>query len=170
MKYRRVLYLILGLIFLGAGFEGKIPDFQSKNLQQQTVYYHELKGEKVTVIDFWATWCKPCRSAIPRLVELYQQFREQGVQFLAVNVDGPRNLSKVKPMARALGIPYPVLLDINGEIMKELKVTAIPTLLVVDSKDRVVFFHQGYRPGDEKIIEKELRKLLQSSRKGNDED
>ena len=98
---------------------GKIKDFKTKDLKNKTVTYSEVKGQKITVIDFWATWCKPCVRSIPKLVKIYEKFKDQGVQFIGINVDGNRNLPKVKPMVRSLKIKYPVLLDLNNQIMKK---------------------------------------------------
>ena len=126
--------------------------------------YSELKGEKITIIDFWATWCKPCIRSIPKLVELYETYSDQGVQIIGISVDSPRNVQKVKPFSKSLGITYPVLLDINSEVMTKLNVTLLPTLLLVNDQDEIVFIHQGYRPGDEKFIAEELEKILKNKK------
>jgi len=146
-------------------FAGKLPDFRLQDLNNKTVSYSQLKGKTLTVLDFWATWCKPCVRSIPKLVELHKQYEKQGVRFIGINVDGTRNLSKVKPFAHSLNIAYPVLLDVNNEIMNKLKVTAMPTIIITDAEDEIVFFHQGYRPGDEKTLEEEIKKLLSASEK-----
>ncbi len=158
---RKIFFLVLFLALSSLpAIAGTIPDFRLKDLENKSTTYSELKGEKLTVIDFWATWCKPCRSSIPGLVSLYKKYRSKGVQFIGINADGIRNLSKVKPFARSAGMNYPVLLDLNGEVMAELQVSALPTLLISNSSDEIVFFHQGYRPGDEKVIEQEISRAL----------
>ncbi|MEQ8524904.1 TlpA disulfide reductase family protein [Gracilimonas sp.] len=139
----------------------KVHNFKLKNLDNRTVSYEDLKGEKLTVIDFWATWCKPCIKSIPKFVEMNERLESQGVQFIGISVDGPRNLSKVKPFAKSLGVDYPVLLDTDNNVMSRLRVQAVPTLLIVNSDDEVVYFHEGYTPGEEKMIEAEIHKLLQ---------
>ena len=136
--------------------DGEIADFRVKDLNNHTVAYSELKGARLTIIDFWATWCKPCTRSIPKLQALHEKYEGRGVQFIGINVDGTRSLSKVKPMSKSLGITYPVLLDVNHEVMKQLKVTAMPSVLVIDQKDKVIAFHQGYRPGDEEVLEQEI--------------
>lgn len=161
---RKIFFAIfLFVFFIKSVFAGKLPDFKLKNLENQTVSYSQLKGKKLTVIDFWATWCKPCVRAIPKLVKLHEQYKNAGVEFIGVNVDGTRNLPKVKPFANSLKIAYPVLLDENNEVMNKLKVTAMPTLIITNADDEIVFFHQGYRPGDEKTLEEEIKKLLAGS-------
>jgi thiol-disulfide isomerase/thioredoxin len=157
---RSILFTVLLFTVTTTAIAGKMPDFRLQNLDNKTLSYSQLKGKKLTVIDFWATWCKPCVRSIPKLVKLHEQYEKQGVQFIGVNVDGTRNLPKLKPFARSLKIAYPVLLDVNNDLMNKLKVTAMPTLIIANAEDEIVFFHQGYRPGDEKTIEEEIKKLL----------
>ena len=158
MKFKSmILILIFAVPFL---FGAKVHNFKLKDTDNRRQSYADLKGEKLTVIDFWATWCKPCIRSIPKLVEIYEEFSSQGVQFIGINVDSPRNTQKVKPFARSMGISYPVLLDMNSEVMTELQVTLLPTLLLVDANDEIVLIHQGYRPGDEKFITEEIKKIL----------
>ncbi|MBO6585453.1 MAG: TlpA family protein disulfide reductase [Gracilimonas sp.] len=155
------LLLSILLIVSSAVFSGpKVHNFKLKNLDNRTTSYEDVKGEKLTVIDFWATWCKPCIKSIPKFVDMYDEFESQGVQFVGISVDGPRNLSKVKPFSKSLGIDYPVLLDTDNNVMARLRVQAVPTLLIVNSEDEVVYFHEGYTPGEEKMIEAEINKLL----------
>ena len=75
-------------------------------------------------------------------------------------MDSPRNLSKVKPFVNSRGIPYPILLDSNSELMTRLQVTSLPTVLMVNENDEIVFIHRGYRPGDEKTLREEIIKLI----------
>ncbi len=158
MKLKYVLILII--FSFNLIFAAKVYDFKLKDIENQRTSYYELKGEKLTIIDFWATWCKPCVRSIPKLIELYEEFSDQGVQLIGINVDSPRNTQKVKPFAKSLGITYPVLLDINSEVMTELNVTLLPTLLLVDENDEILLIHRGYRPGDEKFLAKEIEKIL----------
>lgn len=127
------------------------------------VSYQDLKGENLTVIDFWATWCKPCIKSIPKLVEMSDELSSEGVQFIGVSVDGPRNLNKVKPFSKSLGIDYPVLLDTDNSVMARVGVRAVPSLIVVNSDDEIVYFHEGYGPGEEQMIRQEILKHLSDS-------
>ncbi|MEK7727331.1 MAG: TlpA disulfide reductase family protein [candidate division KSB1 bacterium] len=164
-----ILALLLPLYLYLSPLPSKIGNFRLNDLDNKSQSYAELKGKKVTVIDFWATWCKPCVRSIPKLVKLHEQYKSQGVQFIGVNVDGTRNLSKVKPAAHSLGITYPVLLDVNSQVMTELKVTQMPTILVVNEHDEIVALHQGYRPGEEELLQKEIEQLLQPEAKSKHE-
>ena len=157
---RQILAVLLLPLMLGAEAADTIPDFRLQNLDRQKVSLHDLMGENLTVIDFWATWCGPCIRSIPALVDLSEEYEDQGVRFVGVNVDSPRNLSKVKPFARSLGVTYPVLLDPASELMAALNVTAMPTLLLVNADREVVMVHEGYRPGDEEIVRDEIERRL----------
>ena len=164
----RLTRLYLFLILSGwIGAYAGIPDFTLPDLNNQRQSYSGLKGEKLTVLDFWATWCKPCQRSIPALTELYDKYKSLGVEFIGSNIDSPRNLSKVRPTSRSLGINYPVLLDSNNELMGQLHVTVVPTLLILDSGDEIVHRHQGYRPGDEQVLAERLNELLEAA--GGDE-
>ncbi len=155
---------ILSLIIFLGGFTyapPKVNNFRLKNLDNRTTSYKDIKGEQFTVIDFWATWCKPCIKSIPKLVEMSEEFESHGVNFVGISIDGPRNLAKVKPFARSLGVTYPILLDTNSEVMAKLGVRAVPSLLVINSNDEIVYFHEGYKPGEEIAIREEIVKLLE---------
>lgn len=136
------------------------PDFRLRDLENQWKEYTDVKGNQLTVIDFWATWCQPCVRSIPLLVELSEEFTNQGVRFVGVSVDGTRNQSKIKPFVQSLGISYPVLRDINSDLMTDLGITAVPSLLIYNVEGDLVYFHEGFRPGDEKIIREEIIKHL----------
>ncbi len=139
---------------------GKIRDFKLQDINFQERSFSELQGEKLTIIDFWATWCKPCLKAIPKLNKLYENYSDQGVEIIGINVDSPRNTAKVKPFSRTYKIQYPVLRDPNSEISTELNVSQYPTLFIVNAENEIVFTHVGFLPGDEKMLQEELDKLL----------
>lgn len=137
-----------------------VKNFELKDIENNIRNYNQLKGEKLTLIDFWATWCKPCNKAIPELNKIYDIFKKQGVEIIGINCDGPRSISKVAPLSKSLKIQYPVLIDINSEIKNELNILALPTLLIVDANDKVVWIHEGFVSGDTEIIIAEIEKFL----------
>ena len=159
---KAIIFLVLGsLISFPTFAQTKVNNFRLKNLDNRTTSFESVQGEKLTVIDFWATWCKPCKKSIPKLVELSHEFKSEGVNFVGISIDGPRNLAKVKPFARSLGLDYPILLDVNSEVMAKLSVRAVPSLLIVNSENEIVYFHEGYQAGEEIAIRDEILKLLQ---------
>jgi len=156
----KLAYLLL-IVFVSSVISGqKINDFRLKDANNKWQKFTELKGAQLTVIDFWATWCSPCTKALPKLNKLYQTYESKGVQFIGLNVDSPRNSAKVKPFVNAYKIKYPVLKDPNGDLSSKLNIASIPTLLIVNTQNEIIYRHQGYRSGDEKIIEEEIQKFL----------
>lgn len=137
-----------------------VNNFQLKTLDNETRSFADLKGEKLTLIDFWASWCKPCLKAIPELNKIYDVYKSKGVEIIGINCDGPRSVAKVAPLSKSLQIKYPVLLDINTEVMNDLGLQAYPTLLLVNSDGKIVWTHEGYVNGDAEIIIAEIEKNL----------
>jgi thiol-disulfide isomerase/thioredoxin len=155
---------IIGVFLLALlinGMNAQEPYFRLKDLSNQWQEYDDLKGESLTVVDFWATWCQPCVQSIPYLNEMASRYSDRGVGFIGVSVDGPRNQSKVAPFIKSMGVTYPILRDINSELMSELNVTAVPTLLIYDSSGDLVHIHVGYRPGDELAIGEAIESFLE---------
>jgi len=148
------------LILMGTAIRAQEPDFRLRDLDNQWREYSDLKGIELTVIDFWATWCQPCIRSIPFLNEMAQEFENKGVNFIGVSIDGPRNQSKIKPFLQSMGVDYPVIRDMDSELMSDLGVTAVPTLLMYDSNGDLLFFHEGFRPGDEDIVRSHIEEHL----------
>lgn len=151
------------LVFLSIshiGLTQTLRGFTLNDVNNLNVNFESLKGEKITVIDFWATWCKPCMKAIPKLSQLSSKYRSKGVHFIGINGDGPRNIAKVGPLTRALQINYPVLLDPDLTIMQDLNVSTFPTLLILNQNNEIIWRHEGYIEGDEILIEKAILNSL----------
>ena len=157
MKTQSLLILLLCSVFFS---NAQISDFQVESLDKERLSVADLKGEELTIVDFWASWCKPCVSAIPKINSIYAEFLDKGVTVVGINVDGPRNQAKVRPMVKSLGVKYPILLDPDQELVSEYNVTVFPTLIVLNKKGKQVFVHEGFNPGDEKLIKEELVSLL----------
>lgn len=157
---KTVFILLFALISYNSLSAQNVKNFELKDIDNNIKSYYELKGEKLTLIDFWATWCKPCNKAIPELNKIYDLYKTKGVELIGINCDGPRSISKVAPLSNSLNIKYPILIDINSELKSELNVMALPTLLIVDAKGKIIWVHEGFITGDEEIIIAELEKLL----------
>lgn len=158
---KRHLILLLISFLSASALLAQEPYFRLKDLSNQWKEYGDLKGEQLTVIDFWASWCQPCVQSIPHLNQMAEEYADQGVTFIGVSVDGPRSQSKLAPFIKSMGVTYPILRDINSELMSELGVTAVPTLLIYDASGEMVHLHEGYRPGDEVSIASEIASLLE---------
>lgn len=114
------------------------------------------------IIEFWATWCKPCRKEMPHLQALYERYLEQGLSVLAISQDDPRSQPKIGAFLRSQKLTFPILLDGDSRISRLFRVSAVPTTFLVSTEGRIVALHRGYRDGDERILEQEVRELLAS--------
>lgn len=137
-----------------------VTDFSLENTDNELVSLEELKGDKLTVIDFWATWCKPCTKAMPKLNQLYTDYKDQGMNMIGISCDGPRSISKVNMVSQSMRIEYPILKDIDCEVMNAYQFEAFPTLIILDAQQNIVYVHEGFVSGDELKIEEEIVALL----------
>lgn len=162
MKNILIAALLIPFFFAQAQSGQTVYNFRFQDTDNKWRQYTDLKGEKLTIIDFWATWCSPCAKALPKLNELYQKYKDKGVVFIGLNIDSPKNNAKIKPFANAYKISYPVLKDPNSQLAAQLNISSIPTLLIINTKNEIVFRHLGYRSGDENLIEQQLKTLLEN--------
>jgi peroxiredoxin len=133
------------------------PDFTLKSASGQNLRLRELRGE-VVLINFWATWCGPCRQEMPLLNKIHEQYRKAGFTLLGVNIDD--DPAAARDMARKLGVSFPVLLDTDKRVSKLYDVDTMPATLLVDRNGKVRYVHRGYRPGLEVTYQNQIRELL----------
>lgn len=156
----KTIITFIFLVALGTSVLSQIPDVEVQDIDKNWISLSDLKGEELTVVDFWATWCKPCVTSIPKLNALYSDFEKRGVEFIGVNVDAPRSIAKVKPFANSMNVQYPIVLDPDQDLVNQFNVTVFPTLIVFNQKGKEVFVHEGFNPGDEQLIRQKLSALL----------
>lgn len=105
------------------------PDFTLMSLDGQSLRPADLRG-KVVLINFWASWCAPCRKEMPLLVQAAEQFRERGFEMVAINIQEDR--SRVVRFADEFGMRFPVLLDVAGDVTQQYRVQGLPTSYLID--------------------------------------
>ena len=116
---------------------------------------------KPFIIDFFATWCKPCNRELTAISEVYDEWQEEtGVKVIAVSIDQAQNINKVKPLVDNHGWPYEVLLDPNSDFKRALGIQMIPYVLIVDGKGNIVYKHNGYTEGAEQELIDKVRELV----------
>jgi peroxiredoxin len=133
------------------------PDFTLKSNSGKNLKLSEFRGQ-VVMINFWATWCAPCRQEMPLLNRIHEQYRKAGFTLLGVNIDDRPEAAQA--MARNLGVHFPILFDSEKRVSRLYDVNAMPSTLLIDRDGRVRYIHLGYRPGYETRYESQVRELL----------
>ena len=137
--------------------DGPAPDFALKSDSGENLRLSEFRGE-VVMINFWASWCGPCRQEMPLLDELYTQYQPMGFTILGVNVE--EDSTKAKKMLGDSPVSFPVLFDNDSEVSKLYNVVAMPSTVLVDRSGNVRYLHQGYKPGYEEAYQQQVRALI----------
>jgi peroxiredoxin len=137
--------------------DGPAPDFALKSQSGENLRLSEFQGE-VVMINFWASWCGPCRQEMPLLDELYTQYQPLGFTILGVNVE--EDSSKAKQLLKESPVNFPILFDNKSEVSKLYKVVAMPSTVLVDRDGNVRYLHQGYKPGYEESYQQQVRALI----------
>ena len=135
------------------------PAFHARDLDGHDVSLEELRSRGPVLVDFWATWCTPCRAALTELEDWRKRYGPRGLSIVAVSVDGPRNLAKVRPYVARLRVSFPVVVDDDGAIQGLYQVTELPTAVLVDTAGRVAATRVGFRRGETGLATK-LESLL----------
>jgi peroxiredoxin len=171
------LVYILGITFIlfsqaeGTEIKSKAPNFTAEDLDGRKVELKSILPNGPVLISFWATSCKPCIQELSAVQKFYAEYKKKGFEVLAINVDGPRSLSAVKPKVKGLKWEFPVLLDTNKDVYRRYQVLGIPHSVIVDQNGDIRYTHTTYRAGDEKLIQKKIDELLLETQKetGNPE-
>lgn len=157
---------VLALTVLLLGFIGdaiaQLPSVTLKDINGKTITTDTLNnGGKPFIIDFFATWCKPCNRELTAISEVYDDWKkETGVKIFAVSIDQAQNINKVRPLVDQEGWEYDVLLDPNSDFKRALGIQMIPYVLVCDGKGNIVYRHNGYTDGAETELIEKVRELI----------
>jgi thiol-disulfide isomerase/thioredoxin len=138
----------------------RAADFNLKTLQGESTRLRDALEKGPVLLDFWATWCAPCKKAMPFYDELVARYAEHGVQLLSVNQDDERMQKRIAPYFESKGFTFPALLDPKKEIATEYGVNVLPTSFLIAADGTIAARHVGFRLGDEKVLERELRAVL----------
>ena len=133
------------------------PDFTLRVLDGPNLRLQEQRG-KVVLVNFWATWCGPCRKEMPHLNRIADKYRSSGLVLLGINVDD--DARNAADLAAKLGVKFPVLFDTDKKVSKLYDLNSMPSTLVIDRNGRVRYLHRGYQDGYEDLYDKQIRDLL----------
>lgn len=138
----------------------KMAPFEADDINGERVESSDFAG-KPLVVTFWATWCVPCKKAIPALEKLVKKHGEDKIGAVAISIDDTRTQSRVRGTARRYKWKMPVLVDRDGDIAKSLNPRGLaPYTLLIDKKGRIAHAHEGFSAGDEKMFAEWLEKLV----------
>ena len=137
--------------------QGAAPDFTLNSNSGQNLRLSEYRGE-VVMINFWASWCGPCRQEMPLLDELYTQYQPMGFTILGVNVE--EDSSKAEALLNEIPVNFPVLFDTQSKVSKLYDVVAMPSTILVDRDGNIRYLHHGYKPGYEEAYQEQVRTLI----------
>jgi len=163
MKLKNTIIALVFSVFAASslassGMEGQpAPDFALKSSTGENLRLSEFRGD-VVMINFWATWCGPCRQEMPLLDELYSRYQRVGFNLLGVNIDDDSR--RAMRMIEELGVKFPVLFDARKEVSELYEVEAMPVTVIVDREGTVRYIHHGYKPGYEDKYLDQIRSLL----------
>lgn len=133
------------------------PDFTLRSSNGPNLRLQEQRGH-VVLINFWATWCGPCRQEMPQLSRLQEKYRSAGLLVLGISVDD--DTRHAADVAARLGLGFPVLHDSDKSVSRLYDLATMPTSLLLDRDGRVRYVHRGYVAGTEDAYEREIRELL----------
>jgi peroxiredoxin len=150
--------LVASLAWAAQTLSGPAPNFALQTLDGQQVSLASLKG-KVVMVNFWATWCVPCRQEMPHLQALYEKYNGLGFELLAVNVE-KNNADGARKWLEETPVTFTVLSDPNNEVTKLYKVQTMPSTVLVARDGTMRFIHHGYKPGFENDYQTQVRALL----------
>jgi peroxiredoxin len=136
---------------------GLAPDFTLHSLAGPNLRLQEQRGQ-VVMLNFWASWCGPCRQEMPQLDRLYEKYHAAGFQLLGVNVD--EDVHNATGVSSKLGLHFPVLLDTQKKVSRLYDLSTMPSTVLIDRDGRVRYIHRGYRDGYVQTYEEQIRELL----------
>ena len=136
---------------------GKAANFTLKSRSGKNIKLSELRGE-VVMLNFWASWCGPCRQEMPHLEKIHKKYKRLGFTLLGVNVE--ENSTDAKNYLKDVKVTFPILFDSTQKTSKLYNVSAMPTTILIDRNGNKRFIHKGYKPGYENDYKKQIKKLL----------
>ena len=143
--------------------ESIIPDLKVKLLDGSTTTLHKLSQDGPLLIDFWATWCVPCKKVMKYLNQYHEKYENDNFKILMINTDTPRSLGKVRGFIKSQNYSFNVGMDPNKVLSKKLNGMIMPTLILIDKGGVIKWRHQGYVAGEEIEIEEQIEQVLGKS-------
>jgi peroxiredoxin len=133
------------------------PDFTLKSRSGKNLRLSDFRGQ-VVMLNFWASWCGPCRTEMPILEKMYRRYSKLGFVILGVNTE--QDSSKAIAYLRDIKVSFPILYDTSSKVSKLYNNQAMPTTILIDRNGKMRFMHEGYKSGYERDYKKQIKKLI----------
>ncbi|MDH5328226.1 MAG: TlpA family protein disulfide reductase [Gammaproteobacteria bacterium] len=154
--FRQILIIVL-LLLLSLGVQAAAPAFTLKDLNGQNVSLKQFKGE-VVYLDFWATWCPPCRKSFPWMDQMHQRYKDLGLKIIAVSLDGKRDV--IDKFLKENPVKFLILHDPDGKVADAYKLKGMPSSYLIDRQGNIRVTHAGFRDKDKSKLESSFKELL----------
>jgi peroxiredoxin len=139
------------------------PDFTGRDIEGKTFRLSDHHG-KVVLLDFWSTFCEPCKAEFPHLRAMYDGQKAQGLLVVGVAMDGPETVADVPSFVKRFDLDFPVVTDEDSRIASLYNPKkSMPLSVLIDKSGRIVAVREGYAPGDEKLVGADVDKALSAT-------
>lgn len=160
---RKIAQSLIGLILLMTlvwAANQQFPRAAVKDLKGQRIELRDILQGKLTLVNFWATYCVPCRKEMKYLNQLNTQYGDRNFQVIGVAIDNSKTVGRVRSLVRSQKLNYEILLDTDQNLYRTFNTSAMPFSVLVNDSGEIVWEHTGYIPGDEIELEKVLNTFL----------
>ncbi len=147
----------------GASSAGTVaPDFTGRDLQGKTFRLSDHLGKDVILLDFWSTFCEPCKAEFPHLRSMYDEAKAKGLLVVGVAMDGPETVADVPAFVKRMDIDFPVVVDDDSRIASLYNPKkSMPLSVLIEKTGHIAVVREGYNPGDEKLVAADVAKALE---------
>src|ERR1700755_768580 len=149
--------LMLALPASGASGSGPAPQFTLDSRAGSKISLSQYKGQ-VVMLNFWASWCGPCRQEMPLLENIYKKYNKMGFTLIGVNVQPDSQAAE--GFLQQTPVSFPVIYDKDSTVSKAYDVSGMPSTVIIDRKGNIRVLHRGYKPGDENEYLDSIRSLV----------
>ena len=165
---KRIIFFLIVITLLGSSPYSaenarkiKAQDFELENMKGKKIKLSDFYKDKLVILDFWASWCIPCKKELQFLDNFQQKYGDH-IQVIAINIDKARHVSKAKAYIKSKRYKFEVLFDTDNSVKKLYNVTAPPNTNIISTNGEIIWSHIGYTKGDEKKIEEQIIKWIES--------
>jgi len=154
---KNIILLLILVVTAGLLMADTMPDFTLPDLNNQDVTLNSILQKGPVIVDFWATWCVPCKKGMSALNKLAEKY--DSLTVVAVSIDAPKDIPKAKSYLKSMNYKFTALFDSNKKLAQKLNVVNPPYTVILDKEGNIIFTHEGYEAGAETVYEQKIREL-----------